>query len=620
MSTFLRRVWRLTLPYFRSEERWRARILLAVIVAISLALVFLLVLFNDWNREFYEAIQNKDAASFGPLLLRFCVLAALYILGAVYKLYYTQMLEMRWRVWLTRRFLGSWLDDRAYYRMEIQDRRSNDIPAAGAPIPTVNGAASAATAAGITDRTRPSDNPDQRIADDIQLFTSNTLGLSLGLLSSLVTLASFVVILWAISGPLTFVLGGTPVTIPGYMLWAAVLYSLVGSVLTHVIGRPLIPLNFQQQRLEADFRFGLVRVRENAEGIALYHGEASEGQALLSRVERIRANWWQLMRFTKRLTFFTVGYEQVAVVFPVLVAAPRYFADEISLGVLVQIANAFGQVQGSLSWFVGSYGSLASWKATVDRLLTFQQAVEQRMAPAPAMRAPAAAGAPATAVDGAGIQVVPNGAAGDSVRAEHVQLGLPNGRVVLADASFSIEKGDRVLLTGPTGVGKSTLFRAVAGIWPFGHGKIEVPAGARMLFLPQKPYLPLGTLRDAVSYPAPAGTFTDDQIRDILRAARLESFADRLDEAQNWSLLLSGGEQQRLALARALLHKPDWLFLDEATAALDEAGERDLYETLRERLPTATIVSIAHRPALAAYHDKRFELTPKDGQVEMVPA
>ncbi|HET6317727.1 MAG TPA: SbmA/BacA-like family transporter, partial [Chloroflexota bacterium] len=480
MSGFLKRVWRLTLPYWRSEERWRARVLLAVIVIISLALVFLLVLFNDWNREFYEAIQNKDAASFGPLLLRFCVLAALYILGAVYKLYYTQMLEMRWRVWLTRRFLGNWLDDQAYYRMEIQDRRSNDIPAAGAPIPPVNGAAGA-TAAGITDGTRRSDNPDQRIADDIQLFTSNTLGLSLGLLSSVVTLASFITILWAVSGPLTLALGGTPVTIPGYMVWAAVLYSLVGSVLTHVIGRPLIPLNFQQQRLEADFRFGLVRVRENAEGIALYHGEASEGQALNARLGRIRANWWQLMRFTKRLTFFTVGYEQLAVVFPVLVAAPRYFADEISLGVLVQIANAFGQVQGSLSWFVGSYGSLASWRATVDRLLTFQQAVEQPGALAgvvPATAAvtkagvglgPATAGATVSpAAAGAGIQVVPNGAAGDAVRAEHVQLGLPNGRVVLTDASFSIQKGDRVLLTGPTGAGKSTLFRAVAGIWPFG--------------------------------------------------------------------------------------------------------------------------------------------------------
>jgi putative ATP-binding cassette transporter len=365
-------------------------------------------------------------------------------------------------------------------------------------------------------------------------------------------------------------------------------------------------------------------VRENAEGIALYHGEGSEGQALLSRVERIRANWWQLMRFTKRLTFFSVGYDQVAVVFPVLVAAPRYFADEITLGVLVQIANAFGQVQGSLSWFVGSYGSLASWRATVDRLLTFEQALQA--GPAPAVAAvdprgsagPAAAGA-RTSADGVGIQVVPDGAAA-ALRAEHVQLALPNGRVVVGDASFSIQRGDRVLVTGPTGAGKSTLFRAVAGIWPYGHGKIEVPAGARMLFLPQKAYLPLGTLRDAVSYPAAAGSFSDEAIRAALRVVGLEAFGDRLDEAQNWSLLLSGGEQQRLALARALLQKPDWLFLDEATAALDEASEKQLYELLRERLPSTTVVSIAHRAALSAYHDKRFELEAKQGQVELVTA
>jgi vitamin B12/bleomycin/antimicrobial peptide transport system ATP-binding/permease protein len=560
--SFLGKVWKLARPYWSSsEERWQARGLLALVVVLTLGLVFILVLVNDWNRQFYEAIQNKDLASFGPLLLRFCVLAAIYITGAVYKLYFTQMLQIRWRTWMTRRFLGSWLDDKRYYRMELHDRRT--------------------------------DNPDQRISEDLRMFTSNTLDLSLGLLGSLVTLVSFVVILWTISGPLSFAVAGREVFIPGYMVWAAVLYALVGSLLTHFIGRPLIGLSFRQQRFEADFRFLLARLRENAEGVALYHGEESEGTGLRSRFERIRANFFDLMRFTKRLTFFTVGYDQVAIVFPILVAAPRYFSGEISLGVLFQISNAFSQVQGSLSWFVESYGSLAVWKATVDRLLTFQEALAEAGAPA----------GPAV-----GLERVLDGTPG--VHAADVDLGLPNGRIVLADASFDIEPGDRVLFTGPTGAGKSTLFRAIAGIWPFGKGQIQVPANARLLFLPQRPYIPIASLRDAVSFPGPRGTFGDEAIREALRETGLEGFTDRLDEEQNWALSMSGGEQQRLALARALLQKPDWLFLDEATASLDEDAEQELYQLLQRRLPEAAIVSIAHRPQLASYHQRRYDLTP----------
>jgi putative ATP-binding cassette transporter len=393
------------------------------------------------------------------------------------------------------------------------------------------------------------------------------------------------------------------------MVWVALIYALVGSVLTHRVGRRLIGLNFEQQRLEADFRFGLVRVRENAEGIALYQGEASEREGLLSRFERVRANWWDIMRFTKRLTFFTVGYDQIALVFPFLVAAPRYFSGEISLGVLSQIADAFGQVQSSLSWFVENYGSLATWKATVDRLLTFQQALEQT-----AQVAVRPVGTDGT-VGIHEIQVVPNGA--EQVRVEHLDLGLPDGNVVLADTSLDIERGDRVLLMGPTGSGKSTLFRAMAGIWPYGQGVIQVPANARMLFLPQKPYIPLGTLREAISYPSAPGAFSDDEIREVLEAAQLGSFAGRLDETQNWSLVMSGGEQQRLAIARALLQKPDWLFLDEATAALDETSEQRLYDLLQQRLPNATIVSIAHHPELAAYHQKQFALAKTNGHTEL---
>ena len=566
---FARRAWRLAGPYWASEERWRARLLLGVIVALTLLLVFFSVLLNNWNRQFFEAIQNKDFSSFGPLLLQFSVIVALYIVAAVYRRYFTLMLQMRWRVWMTHRFVERWLSQHVYYRLEVLDQRT--------------------------------DNPDQRISEDLRLFTSNTLDLALGLLGSAVTLVSFVSILWLISGPLAFGLGPLQVEIPGYMVWVAALYALIGSGLTHLIGRPLIPLSFQQQRLEADFRFNLVRLREHAEAVALYGGEPVERQTLAGRFERVRANWWQLMRFTKNLTFLTVGYNQIADIFPILVAAPRYFAGTISLGVLTQISNAFGQVQGSLSWFIESYPDLATWKATVDRLLTFQAAMDQ--ATREASRAD-------------GITLIRNGRG--EVRAERLTLALPDGRVMLAEADLEVGPGQHVLIGGPTGSGKTTLFRALAGIWPFGGGQIEVPAGARVMFVPQRPYMPIATLREAITYPSSAGSFDDAAVAEVLGAVGLERLGGRLDDVQNWGALLSGGELQRLAIARAILQQPDWLFLDEATSALDEAAEAELYALLRERLPQAAIVSIAHRPGVAPFHETQLQLVPDGGHARLL--
>jgi vitamin B12/bleomycin/antimicrobial peptide transport system ATP-binding/permease protein len=574
--SFLARVWALTAPYWRSEERWRARGLLAAVVALTLGGVGLLVLLNNWNREFYNSLEQRDAGAFGQLLLQFCVLAAVYIVGSVYQLFLTQQLEFRWRSWLTQRYLSAWLSGQAYYQMELQ-------PAAAS---------------------KP-DNPDQRIAEDLRYFTQGTLSLSLGLLSSVVTLVSFIVILWSVSGPLAFAVGGREVSIPGYMVWVAIAYALVGSLLTHLIGRPLIGLNVRQERTEADFRFNLVRVRENAEGVALSRGEAAEQAGLLRRFDAIRANWWALMYATRRLTAFTVGYAQIAVVFPILVAAPRYFAGAISLGVLMQISQAFGQVQDSLSWFVNSYGTLANWKASVDRLLTFENALAHT---APAQAAPTQSVPAGAALAGAGLLT----SGGSGLHAAGLDLAVPTGQVVLSGASFDVAPGDRVLLKGPSGSGKTTLFRAIAGIWPFGKGSISLPEGAHVLFLPQKPYFPLGSLREAVSYPSAAGAFDDAAIREALAAVQLDSLAGRLDEVQSWNLQLSGGEQQRLALARALLQRPDWLFLDEATSALDEASEAHVYEQIGQRLPGATVISIAHRPGVAAYHGRTLELVPDD--------
>ena len=566
--TFFRRTWALTTPFWHSDQRRWAWGLLLVVVALTLGLVYINVLINDWFRQFYNALEQRDAGSFPNLILYFCGLATVYIVAAVYRLYLTQLLEIRWRTWLTDRYLSRWLDNRAYYRLELQNRGT--------------------------------DNPDQRIAEDLRLYTSGTLSLSLGLLSSVVTLVSFVAILWGISGPLSFTVGGLDITIPGYMVWVAVGYALVGSLLTHFVGRRLIGINFMQERFEADFRYSLVRLRENAEGVALYGGERSERAHLMGRFANIQTNWWELMRYTKRLTFYTAGYSQVAIIFPLLVAAPRYFAGELTLGGLQQTANAFRQVQTSLSWFINAYDTIANWKASVDRLLTFEDALVE-------------IARDTTRADG--IELVP--APGPALRAEGLDLALPTGATVLSGASFAVQPGERVLVKGPSGAGKSTLFRALAGIWPFGRGRVERPADANVLFLPQRPYIPIGTLREAVSYPAASGTYRDDAIRAALAEVMLGAFADRLDESDNWSMRLSGGEQQRLAVARALLQQPDWLFLDEATSALDEPTEQHLYELLRERLPHAAIVNISHRPADDDFYGRKFELVPNGGTAHL---
>jgi putative ATP-binding cassette transporter len=564
IGPFLKDAWRLTRPYFMSsEEKWSARGLLLAIVAMKLTVVGLSVVFNFWHGEFYNALQDKDWKAFLELLvwyrrsdsgfmLGFSELAAVYIVVSVYAIYLNQLLQIRWRRWLTRRFLDEWLADRAYYNISLTADR-----------------------AGVG-----TDNPDQRIAEDLRDFARYTLSLGLDLLSNVVSLASFVTILWGLSGSIDVF--GMP--IPGYMVWVALAYAVVGTTLTHLIGRPLSILNFRRQRVEADFRFALMRIRENMESIALYRGEAEERVNLRERFGAVIVNWREIMTRTKMLNALTNCYGEIAVIFPFVVASPRYFSGAMQLGGLMRTVGAFGQVQESMSWFVDSYASLAEWRAIVDRLATFHRAIVKA-------RAETHGGFTNTA------------SADATVRLKDITMLLPDGSKLLEGADLTFTPGHSVVITGRTGSGKSTLFRVLAGIWPFGHGAIEVPPNA--FFLPQRPYIPLGTLRHVITYPSAVDAFSQDDIAQALTDAGLPQLICRVDYDDNWSQRLSGGEQQRIALARALLARPDWIFLDEATASLDSDAERDLYEVLTRRLSHATLVSIAHRPSVAAFHDRR---------------
>ncbi|KWD00319.1 ABC transporter ATP-binding protein [Burkholderia ubonensis] len=549
--------WSLIKPYWVSSEWKVAWGLLVTIVVINLCVVWINVKLNQWNAQFYNALQAKNVHDFPGLLMQFSALAFGFIILAVYGRYLRQMLGFRWRQWLTNRFLNEWLGDRAFYRIE---------------------------------RDRLADNPDQRITDDLQSFATTTLSLSLDLLSTIVTLVSFITILWSLAGALTFTLGGTSIAIPGYMVWAAALYAVVGSLIIQKVGHPLVSINYQQQRVEADFRFGLIRVRENAEQIAFYDGEDTENGNARNLFMRIRDNWWRVMKYTKRLTFVLSFYGQIAIIFPLVVAAPRYFAGAFSFGVLMQISSAFNTVSDSFSWFINSYSTLVEWRATVNRLREFKRVMRASHLKESV--------SPATEHGGINLHYVDS----ERLSTSSLKLALPNGNALADIGSVTIEPGSRWLVIGKSGSGKSTFMRALAGLWPFGDGAIDAPVSARMMFVPQTSYLPIGTLKAALTYPATADTYGDDACRDALRACRLEEYVDRLDETAHWTRVLSPGEQQRLAGARVLLHKPDFLFLDEATSALDADNEARLYHLFNERLPQTAIVSIAHRESLAAYH------------------
>lgn len=548
---------------FQMSEQVLARVMVVFLIVVNQAQVAISVRLSFFNRDWFNAIQNKDEAAFWSLLLTvFMFWAIIYVVSAIIEYVVQSVLMIRWRRWLTARYVGEWLDDGTHYRMAL----------AGAA----------------------ADNPDQRISEDINEFVTRTYGFSITLLSQVSSLVSFSIILWLNSS--NFAIPGTDIMVPGFLFWVALIYAAIGTIITHLIGRRLIPLNFEQQRYEADFRFSLARLREYSEQVALLDGEKTEKKLLMGRFGEVIRNFLQIVSLRKKLMAFTAGYNQISVIIPYVVAAPFYFAGKVQFGILTQTAGAFARVEGALSFFVDSYVSLAAYKAVIDRLVSFDTAIAR-----------------GRALGAEPPRIERNGSQDGTIALEGLSLSLPDGRpLVKADLDF--RPGETALITGPSGSGKSTMLRAVAGIWPFGQGDVGVPHEARIMLLPQRPYLPIGTLRSAVAYPETEGHYSDAELVAALTAVGLPRLAESLDEEAVWAQRLSGGEQQRVAMARALLLKPDWLFLDEATSALDEPSEQALYAVLKEKLPDATLVSIGHRSTLNAIHTRHIKLE-RDGEM-----
>ncbi|MGE9944718.1 ABC transporter ATP-binding protein/permease [Phascolarctobacterium succinatutens] len=562
---FFRDVWYLTKSYWQSEEKKKAFFLLGCIIALTLGVVYMLVLLNQWNNSFYSALQNYDAKKIFDELIHFSWLAAIYILLAVYSYYLQQTLIVNWRRWLTTRFIDIWLQNKTYYNLQMFGKDT--------------------------------DNPDQRISEDVRQFVEMTLSFGIGILKAFCTFASFVVILYNLSGSLSFTFMGKTWTINGYMLWASLLYSVIGTYITHIVGRKLVKINFIQQKYEADFRFSMIRLRESAESVAFYRGEAQEGSVFKQRFKMLLDNFWKLVNKQKQLVFLNSGYSQIAIIFPFVVAMNRYLTKEVTLGGLMQVASAFGRVQDSLSYFVDMYSSIAQWQAVVMRLTCFGHHMHDVYQQAERFH-------------------VERFAAADVVEVDNMQINLPDGKPLLENISFTLHPGHNVLIKGVSGSGKSTLLRAISGIWPFVDGKIFLPERDKLMFIPQKSYLPLGTLRAALNYPGNK-PIDDTELIYLMDLCQIGYLKDKLDLEADWSHVLSVGEQQRLAFVRAHIQQPQWLFLDEATSALDEDTEANMYSLLQERLQQTTVVSVGHRSTLNKYHELVLRLNKSTRQVTL---
>ena len=562
----LRAFFRIMTAWLRAPDRGHARLLILALVLLTCLQVWIAIRFNLWNRDFFNALENRDGPAFTHQIYIFLGLAAMQMSVIVGLLYTKQLIQLAWREWLTNHLIGGWLNQGRQYQLEMAGTDAS--------------------------------NPDQRIAEDVRVAVDLAVDFAGGLMTSSLMLISFIGILWTISGPLRFDAFGSEVTIEGYMVWAALLYAVLGTTLTILVGRPMVRDNVEKTTAEADFRFGLTRVRESGEGIALIRGEQDERRGLRDQFGVVRVRVRKLMKSQRNLMWLTSAYGTLAMIFPTIVASPAYFAGAITLGGLMQIGAAFGEVQRALSWFVDSFPNIAHWRSAVNRVVAFQDAVASLDALAADPNQPTI-----KVTEGKAQQLV----------FRDLEVAFANGTTVIQDASATIEAGERVLIKGESGTGKSTLFRAIGGLWPWGAGEILTPPRRDMTFMPQRPYLPLGTLSVALAYPSGPDAYSAADMGAALERVGLGRLAERLDDTERWDRVLSLGEQQRVAFARLLLHKPRWVFMDEATAALDEGNQDAMMKLVIEELPEVGLVSIGHRPGLEAFHTRTLTLTRADG-------
>ena len=586
----LKDIWRLAYPYFVRRAPGEIRLwfvgpvrlpenmiglgLLGFVVALEIAFSYMAKRFNAWYAVFGNAIQEKNFPAFLDAFKVFTILAFIYIVIGVYKSYINQVLQIRWRKSMTDFFVDRWLSPAQHYRLRLV--------------------------------TGPADNPDQRIAEDIHSFVGTTMVLGIGFFGNTLRLGIFLVVLWGLSDTFPMTSFGLSFNIPGYLIWLAVIYAAAGTLITHWIGKPLIRLKYDQERYEANFRFGMARIRENSEQIALLGGEGAERAGLGERYGSILANVYAVIQRQKKLNWFTSFFGQFSVIFPYLLLGPAYFFGTATYGTLMQTNQTFSSVQDGLTWFVDSYATLADYRAVVQRLMGFEEAMQA---------ATLAAEQPP--------RIERDRAAASVLATDRLVVRLPSRAPLTAPASLRLGRGERVLLTGRSGSGKTSLLRALSGIWPFGDGRIDVPAGTSIFVLPQRTYMPQGTLRQALAYPKTLDAYPDAAVRAALHAVGLGKLEGEIDAADNWPQRLSGGEQQRLGVARVLLAKPQWLLLDESTSALDEAGEAEIYKTIIDRLPDTGIVSVGHRSTLAAFHTRQIDMKAAEdglfGPGEAVP-
>lgn len=561
---FIVGLFHLITPYWNSEEKKSARLYLAAIITLTIAAVYMTLLLNEWFNSFYSALQNYDSDAVYRGLLRFTGLAFAHIAFAVYSYYLQQRLALRWRKWMTKNYLAKWTGQQMYYRLEMFSQGT-------------------------------ADNPDQRISEDINLFTARTLSFMSGLLRSATTIVCFIFVLWNLSEVLSFSAAGQEIHIYGYLVWTALAYSVLGTWITHKVGHRLVSLNYLQQKLEADFRFSMVRLRETAESVAFYNGAAKEEAFLSNRFMTLLRNTLFIIKKQKQLSWLTNSYAQIAIIFPFVVAVPRYLSQNISLGGLMQIANCFGKVQDAMSYFVDVYASLAEWQSCAERLLSFDKHI-------------AAIEKETEEKSGSLVREETH----DRLRLADVTISVPamdenkRTREIISSASCTIKSGEHVILKGPSGSGKSTLLRTLAGFWPYVKGHISMPAPSEMMFIPQKPYIPMGTSAEAASYPLE--TADEEILSPLLVECGLSHLMEKTDTEADWSHILSLGEQQKLAFVRVFLRKPKWVFLDEATSAMDEETEEKMYRLLTA-LPGTTVISIGHRSTLDKWHDRVLRIT-----------